>query len=274
MTKRVLITGVSSGIGRLTAELMAGRGWQVAGTSRDPIPLAAWANHHNVRVFPLDVTDEASVTQVVLAIVESLGGIDVLVNNAGYGLFGPLQGATVEEVEVQFRTNLFGVIALIRHVMPVMRKQQNGTIINVSSIGGRTAAPFASLYHASKFAIEGFSESFRYEASLHGIRVKLVEPEHFKTGFISQSLRLTAHKAYETQFRNYMEWVYQEDSKASTADPVAKAILQAAEDRSARLRYPVNGAFILALTRLLPDAIWRSLNEAGMTRRPKASPGH
>ena len=274
MTKRVLITGVSSGIGRLTAELMARRGWQVAGTSRDPIPLAAWANHHNVRVFPLDVMDEASVTMAVLAIVESLGGIDVLVNNAGYGLFGPLEGATVEEVEVQFRTNLFGVIALIRHVMPVMRKQQNGTIINVSSIGGRTAAPFASLYHASKFAIEGFSESFRYEASLHGIRVKLVEPEHFKTGFISQSLRLTAHKAYETQFRNYMEWVYQEDSKASTADPVAKAILQAAEDRCVRLRYPVNGAFILALTRLLPDAIWRSLNEAGMTHRPKNSPGH
>ena len=274
MTKKVLITGVSSGIGRLTAELMAKRGWQVAGTSRDPIPLTAWANQHNISLFPLDVSDEASIAAAVPVVVEKLGGIDVLVNNAGYGLFGPLEGATIEEVELQFRTNLFGVIALIRHVMPVMRTQHSGTIINVSSIGGRTAAPFASLYHASKFAIEGFSESFRYEASLHGIRVKLVEPEHFKTGFISRSLHLTGHKAYETQFRNYMEWVYQEDSKAPPADPVAKAILRAAKDSSARLRYPVNGAFILALTSLLPDAIWRSLNEAGMTRRPKNSPGH
>jgi len=181
VTKKVLITGVSSGIGRLTAELMAQHGWQVAATSRDPLPLASWANQHNISVFPLDVTSEVSVAAAVPAVVESFGRIDVLVNNAGYGLFGPLEGATIEEVEIQFRTNLFGVIALIRHVMPIMRKQHSGTIINVSSIGGRTAAPFASLYHASKFAIEGFSESFRYEASLHGIRVKLVEPEHFKT---------------------------------------------------------------------------------------------
>lgn len=273
MTKKVLITGVSSGIGRLTAELMAQHGWQVAGTSRDPMPLATWANQHNISVFPLDVTNEVSVAATVLAVVESFGGIDVLVNNAGYGLFGPLEGATVDEVELQFRTNLFGVIALIRHVMPIMRKQHGGTIINVSSIGGRTAAPFASLYHASKFAIEGFSESFRYEASLHGIRVKLVEPEHFRTDFISRSLRVTGHEEYKTQFRNYMEWVHKEDSNAPPADPVAKVILQAAEDRSARLRYPVNGAFILALTSLLPDAIWRSLNEAGMIRRPKNSPG-
>lgn len=132
VTKKVLITGVSSGIGRFTAELMAERGWQVAGTSRDPLSLAAWANQHHISVFPLDVTDEASVAATVLAVVENLGGMDVLVNNAGYGLFGPLEGATVEQVELQFRTNLLGVIALIRHVTPIMRKQHGGTIINVS----------------------------------------------------------------------------------------------------------------------------------------------
>lgn len=273
MPKRVLITGVTSGIGRLTAELMAQHDWQVAGTSRDPSSLVAWASQHNVSVFPLDVTDEMGIAAVVSTVTERFGGIDVLVNNAGYGLFGPLEGATPRDIELQFQTNVFGAIDLIRQVMPIMRKQHSGTIINVSSIGGRTAAPFASLYHASKFAIEGFTESFRYEASLHGIRVKLVEPEHFKTGFISRSLRVTKHNEYETQFRNYMEWVHQEDSNAPSAEPVAKAILQAAEDPSQKLRYTVNGTFILALTKFLPDAIWRSLNTAGMTRRPKSSLG-
>ena len=271
MAKTILITGVSSGIGRLTAELMALRGWQVAGTSRDPKPLVLWANQHNVSVIPLDVTDELNIATAVSSTVKNFGKIDVLVNNAGFGLFGPVEGMTTEDVELQFRTNVFGAITLIRHVMPIMRKQHTGTIINVSSVGGRVAAPFASLYHASKFAIEGFSESFRYEASLHGIRVKLVEPEHFKTSFISRSLRVNRHKEYDTQLENYMEWVHQEDNNAPPADPVANVILQAAEDESPKFRYPVNANFTLALVRLLPDAIWRSLNEAGMTRRPKRS---
>jgi NAD(P)-dependent dehydrogenase (short-subunit alcohol dehydrogenase family) len=273
MAKTALITGASSGIGRVTAELMAQRGWQVAATSRNPAELQTWASALNITALQLDVADEASVAAAVSSTVDRFGRIDVLVNNAGYGLFGPLEGATVEEIEQQFRTNVFGVIALIRHVMPLMRSQGGGTIINVSSIGGRTAAPFASLYHASKFAIEGFSESFRYEASLHGIRVKVIEPAHFKTGFMSRSLRVTAHSEYETQFRNYMEWVYEEDRKAPGPKAVAETILKAAEDSSTRLRYPVKGAFILALTRLLPDAMWRSLIGAGMTRRPKKSTG-
>ena len=271
MAKTVLITGASSGIGRLTAELMVQKGWQVAATSRAPAELQSWASERNITVLPLDVTDEASVAAAIKATVERFGQIDVLVNNAGYGLFGPLEGATPEEVEQQFRTNVFGAIALIRHVMPLMRSRRSGTIINVSSIGGRTAAPFASLYHASKFAIEGLSESFRYEASLHGVRVKVVEPAHFKTGFISRSLRMSAHSEYDKQFQNYMEWVYEEDRKAPAPGPVAEAILRAAEDTSDRLRYPVKGAFILALTSLLPDAVWRSLLGAGMTRRPKRS---
>lgn len=273
MAKTALITGASSGIGRATAELMAQRGWQVAATSRDPAEPQTWASAQNITVLQLDVTDEKSIAAAVSSTVERFGRIDVLVNNAGYGLFGPLEGATAEEVEQQFRTNVFGVIALIRHVMPVMRSHRSGTIINVSSVGGRIASPFASLYHASKFAIEGLSESFRYEASLHGIQVKLVEPAHFKTGFISRSLRVTAHNAYDAQFQNYMEWVYEEDRKAPGPEPVAEAILRAAEDSSPKLRYPVKGAFILALSSLLPDAVWRSMLGAGMTRRPKNSAG-
>jgi short-subunit dehydrogenase len=131
--------------------------------------------------------------------------------------------------------------------------------------------PFASMYHASKYAIEGLSESFRFEASLHGIRVKLVEPGHFKTGFISRSLLLTRHDAYDAALSNYMAWVYREDRKAPTPEPVAAAILRAAEDSSGRLRYPVHGAVILAMTRFVPDGFWRSLLGAGMTRRPKGT---
>jgi len=269
--KTVLITGASSGIGRATAELMARRGWQVAATSRDPATLRVWANAPNAAAFQLDVTDEASIEAAVPAVMDRFGGIDVLVNNAGFGVFGALEGATAGQIDLQFRTNVFGAIALIRHVMPVMRSRRSGTIINVSSVGGRLAAPFASLYHASKFAIEGLSESFRYEASLHGIRVKLIEPAHFKTGFISRSLLLAGHIEYETQLRNYMEWVHHEDRSAPGPEAVADVILRAAEDSSPRLRYPVKGALILALAGLLPDAIWRSLLGGGMTRRPKSA---
>jgi NAD(P)-dependent dehydrogenase (short-subunit alcohol dehydrogenase family) len=267
MPKTVLITGASSGIGRATAGLMVQRGWNVAATARDLTALPAWPTQRQPELFQLDVTVDASIDAAVAAVMARFGGIDVLVNNAGYGT-APWK-AFREQIEAQFRTNVLGSIALIRRVMPIMRNRKGGTIVNVSSVGGRTAAPFASLYHASKFAIEGLSESLRYEASLHGIRVKLVEPSHFKTGFISRSLNLVRHGAYDTELGNYMEWVYQEDAKAPTPEPVAEAILRAAEDTSGKLRFPVKGAVILAMTRFLPDAFWRPLLGAGMTRRPK-----
>lgn len=269
MVKTVLITGASSGIGRLTAELFARHGWNVAATARQPQSLSAFPNLPNTAAFQLDVTDRESISRAIEEAVARFGRIDVLVNNAGYGVFGPIEGTTPEEIDRQFRTNVAGAIEVIRQVMPVMRRQKEGTIINVSSIGGRMAAPFASLYHASKFALEGFSESFRYEAAIHGIRVKLIEPAHFKTDFVTRSLQLTQHPDYEAQFNNYMEWVRLEDDKAPTAEPVAEAILRAAEDPSDKLRYLVKGGLILALTRILPDALWRSLMAAGFTRKPR-----
>jgi NAD(P)-dependent dehydrogenase (short-subunit alcohol dehydrogenase family) len=262
MAKTVLITGASSGIGRATAELMHRRGWQVAATARDPSSLGSMEIDRNALLLRMDVTDEASIAQAVPTVVDRFGGIDVLVNNAGYGVFGPLEGASPDEVERQFRTNVFGTIALIRHVMPIMRERRSA---------GRMAAPFMSLYHASKYAIEGLSDSLRYEASLHGIRIKLVEPGHFKTGFISRSLKLARHPDYEKPLRNYMEWVHLQDEKAPGPEPVAQAILRAAEDTSPKLRYPVRGTLVLALSRLLPDAMWRGLLGAGMTRRPKSA---
>ena len=264
--KSAFITGVSSGIGRASAELMLARGWRVVATTRDPSALAQW-HHENLTIIALDLGDNGAIQ----AAVAGAGRIDVLVNNAGYGVFGPLEGTSIDDIERQFRTNVVAAIELTRAVMPVMRAQGGGTIVNVSSIGGRTASPFASLYHASKFAIEGFSESFRYEAALHGVRVKLVEPAHFKTGFISRSLRTASHPDYDARFENYMKWVRIEDAKAPPPDAVAETILRAAEDPSPRLRYPVKGRLILALTALLPDRLWRGLMAEGMTRTPKAN---
>jgi NADP-dependent 3-hydroxy acid dehydrogenase YdfG len=264
----VLITGCSSGIGRLTAELFAARGWNVAAGSRDPQTLSGFAGENKLAL-ALDVTDEASICAAVADTTERFKSIDVLVNNAGYGLFGPLEGASERELEKQFEVNVFGMAAVIRHVLPGMRERRSGTIVNVSSVGGRTASPFAAGYHASKFAVEGLSESLRYELMLHGIKLKLVEPSHFKTGFIGRSLAMLRHDAYNVALDNYMQWVRIEDEKAPSPEPVAEAIFQAVTDKSDKLRYPVKGKFILALTAILPDAIWRSLLAEGMTRKPK-----
>ena len=262
MAKVILITGCSSGIGRLTAELFAARGWSVAATARHPEEVSL----DNVAALRLDVTDEASIASAVASTVDRFGTIDALVNNAGYGLFGPLEGATAVEFEAQFRTNVLGPVSVIRHVLPLMRARRTGVIVNVSSLAGRVATPFMSGYNGSKFALEGLSESLRYELSLHGIRVKLVEPAHFKTDFIERSLRRASHAAYDAQFENYMGWVRKEDAKAPEPTPVAEAIYRAANDTSHRLRYPVKGKLMLALLALFPDAVWRLLNEQGMKR--------
>ena len=162
----VLITGCSTGIGRLTAELFAARGWRVAATARRPEEISL----DNVMPLRLDVTDEASIASAVASTVDRFGAIDVLVNNAGYGLFGPLEGAGAGEFEAQIRTNLLGAVSVMCHVLPVMRARRSGVIVNVSSLAGRVATPFMSGYNASKFALEGLSESLRFELSLHGIR--------------------------------------------------------------------------------------------------------
>jgi NAD(P)-dependent dehydrogenase (short-subunit alcohol dehydrogenase family) len=197
MAKVVLITGCSAGIGRLAAQLFAARGWNVAATARHPEEISL----DNVAALRLDVNDEASIASAVAGTVDRFGTIDVLVNNAGYGLFGPLEGATAAEFEAQIRTNLLGAVSVIRHVLPGMRARRSGVIVNVSSLAGRLATPFMSSYNASKFALEGLSESLRYELSLHGIRVKLVEPGHFKTGFVERSLKLTSHAAMTQRSR-------------------------------------------------------------------------
>jgi NAD(P)-dependent dehydrogenase (short-subunit alcohol dehydrogenase family) len=269
MAKTVLLTGSSSGIGRATARCFAGHGWNVAFTARDPAVVAGAPRSASLLPLVLDVTDEATIATAVAATRARFGAIDVLVNNAGYGLFGPLEGVSTAELERVFRTNVLGMAAMIRHVLPVMREQKGGTIVNLSSVAGRTADPFASAYSATKFAVEGLSESLRYELQAHRIRVKVIEPGHFKTDFLGRSLRLVRHDAYENELSNWMEWVNRADETAPDPEPVAKAIFGAANDSSDRLRYPVKGRMALAMRGLLPDRMWRSLIGEGMRRRPK-----
>jgi NAD(P)-dependent dehydrogenase (short-subunit alcohol dehydrogenase family) len=269
MAKTVLITGSSSGIGLLAARLFAARGWNVAATARRPATLEGLSGAR-VLTLPLDVTDEASMAAAVAATVERFGTIDVLVNNAGYGVFGALEGIAPDRLEQLFKVNVLGTASMIRHVLPIMRHQRSGRIINMSSIGGRIASPYVSAYYATKFAVEGLSESLRYELKAHGIRVKIIEPAHFKTAFIERALgQWATHPDYEPQVSHVKAWVAHSDTNAPPADPVAETIFTAATDASDRLRYPVHGRLMRAVHAVLPDAVWRWLMGAGMSRPPR-----
>jgi NAD(P)-dependent dehydrogenase (short-subunit alcohol dehydrogenase family) len=205
----------------------------------------------------------------VAATTARFGSLDVLVNNAGYGLFGPLEGTSAEQLEAQFRTNVFGVVALIQQVVPLMRQRQSGTIITLSSTGGRVASPFAAAYHASKYALEGLCESLRFELKPQGIRVRLVEPGHVKTGFM-RSLTWITHSAYEPHLSHWRAQVAQADAHAPGCEGVARVIFKAATDQSWRLRFPAQAGPILALHAALPDALWSAILSAGMNRPPRS----
>jgi NAD(P)-dependent dehydrogenase (short-subunit alcohol dehydrogenase family) len=268
--RTVLITGCSSGIGRMAARLFASRGWNVAATARQVEALSELAAP-NVAIFQLDVTDERSIAAAIEATVARFGRIDVLVNNAGFGVFGPLEAISGRDLEREFDVNVLGLAAVTRHVLPAMRQQRSGTIVNMSSIGGRLTSPMCSAYYATKFAVEGLSDSLAYELKPLGIRVKLVEPGHFKTDFISRSLQWASHEAYEPQAGNMRAWIDRGDRRAPSAEPVAEAIYRAATDTSSRLRYPVHGRLMLALHAVLPESMWRGMMAAGLTRRPKTA---
>ncbi|MGB8489815.1 MAG: SDR family NAD(P)-dependent oxidoreductase, partial [Bacteroidales bacterium] len=176
MDKVVLITGISSGFGRETAAILADKGHKVYGTVRktgDP--------HGNVKVLEMDLTNHVSIKDAVRTIVENEGRIDVLINNAGMHIGGPAETTPLENVRLLIDTNFIGMVRLTQEVLPVMRSQGSGIIINISSIGGLMGLPFQSFYSAGKFAIEGFSEALRMEVRRFGIKVVVIEPGDFHT---------------------------------------------------------------------------------------------
>ena len=257
MTKTVLITGASTGIGRACAELFLAEGWNVAATARRPETLADWASADRALALSLDVTDEPSIAAALDAVRARFGAIDVLVNNAGIGLAGPIEAISTEQLQRHFATNLFGLAAVTRAVLPAMRQRGEGLIINVSSIVGRIGVPFLGAYSASKFAVEGLTEAIHYELQPFGVRVKLVEPAGTRTHFAHPWVE---HPAYEPQLSIVREKMTAGALAAPDPDLVARLVLEAAEDPSDRFRYvAANGEAILRASETLPLADFRAM---------------
>ncbi|SEV90618.1 SDR family oxidoreductase [Luteibacter sp. 329MFSha] len=243
MNPTVLITGASTGFGRATANLFAARGWNVVATMRDPGAGAALATLPNVLVVRLDVQDRASIDAAVATGIERFGAIDAVVNNAGFGLFGIFEAASREKIQEQFDVNVFGVMDVTRAVLPHFRARRRGTFVNVSSGAGVFGLPMISLYNASKFALEGFSESLSYELASQGIVVKIVEPGGvLDTGFSARSTdefgQATIPEGYETFVANAAK-IFEglRANRLATSDDVAGVIHEAVTDGTNRLRY-------------------------------------
>jgi NAD(P)-dependent dehydrogenase (short-subunit alcohol dehydrogenase family) len=259
MSKTVLITGASSGIGEVTAKYFLEKGWNVAATMRSPIDTSNWPMAKNVICPRLDVTLPETIDSAVGETIARFGRIDVLVNNAGYALMGPIEGITPEQLANQFQTNVFGLVSTMQTVLPIMRQQGSGTMINVASIGGRLAFPLTSAYHATKWAVEGLSESIRYELQQFNIQVKIIEPGGIRTNFIDRGSTWASHPDYIDQVERVKQFTEGLNDALPGPEGVAKAIYRAANDRSGRLRYSPHGEAFLLLHAILPDFLWRSL---------------
>ena len=258
MKKTVLITGSSSGIGEATAHYFSEKGWNVVATMRNPGKRKT--SLHNVKdidIFHLDVTDQISIKKAVDYTMKKYKRIDALVNNAGFALFGPFETSTKEQVKMQFDTNVIGLLDLTREVIPIMRRQKEGTIINVSSVGGRAGFPAYSLYNATKFAVEGFSECLQYELKDFGIRVKIIEPGPIKTDFSGRSMVFLEKKEYD-RFMKKMKTISKKSHEFGS-DPrvVAKTIYKAATTKRWRLRYPsgIGAGTMMKMKKLLPERL-------------------
>jgi len=268
MKNTVFITGASSGFGKAAVQLFQQQGWNVVATMRAPERDQELHQLENVLLTRLDVTDPKSIQEAVDSAVSQFGRIDVLVNNAGYGTLGALEAASAEVIRRQVDTNLIGLVQVTQAVLPVMRGQRSGTIINVSSIGGRVTFPFSSLYHATKFAVEGLTESLQYELNPLGIRVKIVEPGGYKTDFVSRSMdyygagNISDYEGAFSLFAGKLEtWPLSEK-----INEVAEAIFAAATDGGEQLRYPTDdhGRQLLEARQQMDDVAFKQMMTAQM----------
>ena len=244
MTQTILITGCSSGFGEAVAHLFAARGWNVVATMRRPEAGAALARQENVLVTRLDVQDPASIDAAIATATARFGHIDVIVNNAGFGLFGIFEETSPQKVQEQFEVNLFGLMDVTRAILPHFRARRAGVIVNVSSGAGVFALPMISLYCASKFALEGFSEALSYELAGLGIAVKIVEPGGVTSTAFGQ--RSGAEAAAAARISDYAPFLSASQAvfarlraarASATSEEVAEVIFAAATDGTNQLRY-------------------------------------
>jgi NAD(P)-dependent dehydrogenase (short-subunit alcohol dehydrogenase family) len=261
MTTRVaLVTGGSSGIGEQTALLLRDAGFTTYAVARRVDRMEALAKA-GVTTFAMDVTDDASMVAGVERVIADRGRIDVLVNNAGYGSYGAVEDVPIDEARRQFEVNVFGLARLTQLVTPHMRAQGSGRIINVSSIGGKFYEPLGAWYHATKFAVEGLSDSLRIELAPHGIRVVIIEPGPIRTEWNTISrdslVEVSAGTAYQDQAEKVRSRMEKADQPRTSSEPdvVARKIVKAATTARPKPRYPVGrgAGTILGARRVLPD---------------------
>ena len=261
MEKTVLITGTSSGIGRATSLYFSEKGWNVVATMRNPgLRRTDFEGKENIDVVALDVLNISSIRTAIDYAVTKYGGIDVLVNNAGYATFGPFEASTPDIVRRQLHTNVEGLMDVTREILPVFRSQKQGMIVNVTSAAGRMTYPLYAIYNSSKWAVEGFSEALLFELRPFNIKVKIIEPGIIKTDFYERSKDVMKKEGL-TDYDHLVETMMRFEGglmKRKWYSPpvvVAKTIYQAATDESWKLRYHTgrfSGA-ILALRRILPE---------------------
>jgi short-subunit dehydrogenase len=254
--KIVLITGCSSGIGEATASLLTDKGFQVFGTSRHPNN-----QQRKFEMISLDVTDEDSIAGAIQAVLAKAGRIDILINNAGFGMTGGAEESSLQQAQKIFDTNVFGIMRMIKAILPIMRKQQGGRIINISSVLGKIPSPYMALYSATKHAVEGYSESLDHEIRKFNIRSILIEPAYTKTKFDLNSIEADQpsplYDAERKQLKKMFETLI---ASADAPEVVAKTILTAATDQKPKLRYTAGKTALMVslLRRFLPEAMFDS----------------
>ncbi len=257
----ILVTGASSGIGKACAEHLASLGHKVYGTSRK-----GTAGASSVEMIPMDVTGDRSVAEGVERVVRDAGRLDVLVNNAGYGIAGAVEETSIQEAQQQFDTNFFGMVRVTKAVLPGMRERRSGLIVNMGSIGGIISIPFQSFYCATKFAIEGFTEALRMEVRGFGVRVALIQPGDHRTNFTKSRLRAKESQqegsAYREAFDKALGVMERDEQNGPSPVGIARRVAAIVSDPSPALRHPVGmflQRFAITLKSALPGVVFESI---------------
>jgi NAD(P)-dependent dehydrogenase (short-subunit alcohol dehydrogenase family) len=254
--KVVLITGASSGVGQSTARLLWQKGYKVFGTSRNPKSGEAISG---VEMLSLDVRSDDSVTACIKAVANKAGRIDVLVNNAAYELAGALEETSIDEAKAQFETNFFGVVRMVKAILPSMRQRKRGQIINVSSLSGVSSIPFMGIYSASKFALEGYTEALRMEVSPLDIQVSLTEAGFLKTPMMNKrEVSTTQLEEYDRWRQRAFDAIRNHEQEAPGPELVAETILKIIASKNPRLRYVIGrqAKFTTLLQQWLPEGAY------------------